>query len=80
MIYTADKWTQYELIDADAGQRLERYGDVIMIRPDPQVIWSGRKKARSGNVRTEFTRAHLPAAANGQRTKCLSHGMFPTEN
>lgn len=30
----------YELIDADSGERLERWGDVILIRPDPQVIWN----------------------------------------
>ena len=30
----------YELIDADNGERLERWGDIILIRPDPQVIWN----------------------------------------
>ncbi len=29
----------YELIDASRGERLERFGEVILIRPDPQVIW-----------------------------------------
>ncbi len=33
----------YELIDAADGERLERWGNVILIRPDPQVIWSGEK-------------------------------------
>ncbi len=34
----------YELIDADSGERLERWGDIILIRPDPQIIWNeGRK-------------------------------------
>ncbi len=33
----------YELIDADSGERLERWGDIILIRPDPQVIWSGKR-------------------------------------
>ncbi len=36
---TADKWKDYELIDCTDGQRLERWGDIILIRPDPQVIW-----------------------------------------
>lgn len=35
----ADKWKDYELLDASEGERLERWGDVILIRPDPQVIW-----------------------------------------
>ena len=33
----------YELIDAADGERLERWGNVILIRPDPQIIWSGDK-------------------------------------
>lgn len=34
----------YELIDATAGERLERWGDIILIRPDPQIIWDFPKK------------------------------------
>ena len=37
---TADKWKDYELIDASGGERLERWGEIILIRPDPQVIWN----------------------------------------
>lgn len=33
----------YELIDAVCGERLERWGDIILVRPDPQVIWNGEK-------------------------------------
>ena len=36
---TADCWTDYELIDCSDGERLERWGDIILVRPDPQVIW-----------------------------------------
>ena len=31
----------YELIDVSSGRRLERWGDILLIRPDPQVIWTG---------------------------------------
>ncbi len=34
----------YELIDAEGGERLERWKDIILIRPDPQVIWHGERK------------------------------------
>ena len=34
----------YELIDTSLGQRLERWGNIILIRPDPQVIWDTPKK------------------------------------
>ena len=38
-LFVANNWKEYELIDASRGERLERWGDKILIRPDPQVIW-----------------------------------------
>ncbi len=35
----ADRWKDYELLDASDGERLERWGDICLIRPDPQIIW-----------------------------------------
>lgn len=42
---TAD-WNDYELLDTSAGERLERFGDVFLIRPDPQIIWDTPKDHR----------------------------------
>lgn len=42
-MFISDKWKDYELIDASDGERLERWGKYILIRPDPQVIWRGAK-------------------------------------
>ena len=42
MRYTKD-WKDYELLDCSEGERLERWGKVILIRPDPQIIWSTPK-------------------------------------
>jgi len=39
----AGNWKDYELIDCSSGERLERWGDVILIRPDPQIIWKTEK-------------------------------------
>ena len=36
---STENWKDYELIDASEGERLERWGDIILIRPDPQAIW-----------------------------------------
>ena len=36
----ADKWIGYEMLDTSGGEKLERWGDVILIRPDPQIIWN----------------------------------------
>lgn len=40
----AAQWKDYELLDASAGERLERWGDIILIRPDPQIIWNTEKR------------------------------------
>lgn len=39
----APEFSDYELIDASEGERLERWKDIILIRPDPQVIWNTPK-------------------------------------
>ena len=36
-------WKDYELIDTSMGERLERWGNIILIRPDPQIIWNTPK-------------------------------------
>ena len=46
---TVTGFDDYELIDADAGERLERWGDIILIRPDPQIIWSGKRDDKRWN-------------------------------
>ena len=38
-MWIADKWNDYELLDASDGERLERWGRYILRRPDPQIIW-----------------------------------------
>ncbi len=46
----ATDFKDYELIDADAGERLERWGDIILIRPDPTVMWNGTKNDKRWNT------------------------------
>lgn len=47
MRYT--KWKDYELLDTSDGNRLERWGDIILVRPDPQVIWKTPKSLPEWN-------------------------------
>ena len=42
MIKLADNWKDYELIDAGDKDKLERWGDIVLVRPDPQAIWQKR--------------------------------------
>ena len=43
-MWYSDSWKDYELIDTSKGMRLERWGKYILVRPDPQVIWTSDKK------------------------------------
>lgn len=43
-MWIADGWKDYEVIDSSKGEKLERWGDYILVRPDPQVIWDTKKK------------------------------------
>ena len=36
----SDQWKSYERIDASNGEKLERWGDIYLLRPDPQVVWN----------------------------------------
>ena len=40
----ANNWIDYELIDTSRGERLERWGDILLIRPDPQILWDTPRK------------------------------------
>ena len=39
-MWIADNWKDYEVLDTSGGEKLERWGDFLLIRPDPQVIWN----------------------------------------
>ena len=43
-MWLADQWNDYEVIDCSKGENLERWGDYLLVRPDPQVIWDTPKK------------------------------------
>lgn len=45
-MWIADRWKDYEVMDTSSGEKLERWGDYTLVRPDPQVIWNTPKKAR----------------------------------
>jgi 23S rRNA (cytosine1962-C5)-methyltransferase len=42
-MWVSDRWKDYELIDCSGGQKLERWGSQLLVRPDPQAIWETEK-------------------------------------
>ena len=43
-MWLADNWKDYEVLDCSCGEKLERWGEYYLVRPDPQVIWKTAKK------------------------------------
>ena len=50
-MWLADQWKDYEVIDCSKGEKLERWGDYLLVRPDPQVIWDTPKKEKGWRKR-----------------------------
>ena len=42
-MWLADAWKDYEVLDTSGGEKLERWGKYVLVRPDPQVIWNTPK-------------------------------------
>lgn len=65
-MFLADGWKDYELIDCDSGEKLERWGEQLLIRPDPQIVWSLDRKERSPLWRAASAR-YLRSKTGGGR-------------
>ena len=71
-MWVSDQWKEFELLDCSGGEKLERWGDYILVRPDPQAIWETPRRdprwnARDARYRRSETgggswdKGHLPA-------------------
>ena len=49
-MWVSDQWRDYELIDCGRGEKLERWGDQLLVRPDPQAIWNTPRSHRGWKV------------------------------
>lgn len=75
-MWIADGWKDYEVIDCSEGEKLERWGNYTLVRPDPQVICLPQRRRRAGNTGMDITTAALRGAENGNSSICLSSGVF----
>ncbi len=54
----ANKWKDYEILDMADGEKLERWGDIVLIRPDPQIIWKDKSFPNKWkNVNARYNRS-----------------------
>ena len=66
-MWLSDGWKDYELIDCGGGEKLERWGKYILVRPDPQAIWqTPRTDPRWGKANARYARS---ATGGGQWAK-----------
>lgn len=68
-MWIADGWKDYEVLDTSGGEKLERWGDYLLVRPDPQVIWNTKKKIRAGKEKRSLSQKQ-----QGRRRM----GVFPS--
>ena len=68
-MFIAQNWIDYEVIDTSDGEKLERWGDFFLVRPDPQVILN---TIISMDITTEV----LKAAESGNFLICQNNGTF----
>lgn len=60
-MWLADGWKDYEVIDTSGGEKLERWGDYILVRPDPQVLWDTDRQ----DIRWKKRNAHYHRSSKG---------------
>ena len=60
----ANNWQDYELLDTSRGERLERWGEIILIRPDPQILWDTPR--RDPRWKQAHARYHRSNTGGGQ--------------
>lgn len=53
------EWNNYEIIDASNGEKLERWNDIVLLRPDPQIIWdNGNLVNKYNNINAHYHRSN----------------------
>ncbi|MEF9983383.1 MAG: class I SAM-dependent methyltransferase [Oscillospiraceae bacterium] len=53
----SNNWKEFEIIDCSNGEKLERWGDITLARPDPQILWNTPKGKEWNNVTARYIRS-----------------------
>lgn len=75
-MWIADNWKEYEVIDCSNGEKLERWGDYILVRPDPQVIWDTPKTRKEWRRKNGHYHRSKKAVVNGSSLIFHNSGTY----
>lgn len=74
-MYVAQEWKDYEVMDTGGGEKLERWGDIVLRRPDPQIIWPlAQETAEWRNVHGHYHRSSSGGGNWDMKNLSLSAG------
>ena len=76
-MWIANQWKDYEVIDTSTGEKLERWGDYILVRPDPQVIWNTPKNNAGWRKKNGHYHRSVKGGGSGISPK---NGVFIIKN
>ena len=62
-MFIANGWKDFEVLDTGAGEKLERWGDYLLARPDPQVIWPRAQEKLWSRAQAHYTRSERGGGA-----------------
>ena len=66
----SNNWQDYELLDASCGEKLERFGKYILLRPDPSIIWD------NGCLKEKYKDNSFSASVSWEKIPFLEIDVF----
>ena len=77
----ANEWKDYKILDMADGQKLEKWGDVILSRPDPQIIWKNKSYPKKWNeINAEYHRSKTGGGAWNYKKKMPNQWQVKYKN
>ncbi len=77
----ANDWKEYEILDMANGEKLERWGDIVLVRPDPQIIWKEKSFPNKwNNINARYSRSNTGGGAWEYKSKMPQNWQVKYKN
>ena len=77
----ANNWKDYEILDMAEGEKLERWKDIILVRPDPQIIWKQKSFPKKwNNINAKYNRSNTGGGSWEYKKKLPSSWQINYKN